>query len=64
MNEFKNRDTIVDLGSGEGKLSVKLGFVDGVKEILAVEPSESESIKALKRFEKVQEKRISLCRNK
>lgn len=56
VNEFKNRDTIVDLGSGEGKLSVKLGFVDGVKEILAVEPSESESIKALKRFEKVQEK--------
>ncbi|PUB11135.1 3' terminal RNA ribose 2'-O-methyltransferase Hen1 [Paenisporosarcina sp. OV554] len=45
--------TVVDFGSGEGKLSVQLGFVEGVKEILAVEPSESESLKALNRFNKV-----------
>lgn len=56
INQLKFRESIVDFGSGEGKLSVKLGFVDGVKEILAVEPSESSSIKALKRFEKAEQK--------
>lgn len=44
--------TVVDFGSGEGKLAVKLGFVSGVREVLAVEPSEVEIIKAKKRFEK------------
>ncbi|WP_075619063.1 3' terminal RNA ribose 2'-O-methyltransferase Hen1 [Paenisporosarcina indica] len=48
--------SIVDFGSGEGKLSVRLGFVTGVKEILAVEPSESATLKALRRFEKVTNK--------
>ena len=56
INQFPARESIVDLGSGEGKLSEKLGFVSGVKEILAVEPSESASLKALKRFEKVEPK--------
>lgn len=56
INQLKFRESIVDFGSGEGKLSVQLGFVDGVKEILAVEPSESSSIKALKRFEKAEQK--------
>ncbi len=46
-------EKIVDLGSGEGKLSVKLGFVDGVKEILSVEPSEKSQLRAMERFEKV-----------
>ncbi|CAM5214653.1 Ubiquinone biosynthesis O-methyltransferase, mitochondrial [Ureibacillus acetophenoni] len=49
------KETIVDLGSGEGKLSEKLGFINGVKEILAIEPSESASLQALKRFEKVRD---------
>lgn len=53
VQQLPYRESIVDFGSGEGKLSEKLGFVNGVKEILAVEPSESESLKALKRFEKV-----------
>lgn len=47
--------SIVDFGSGEGKLSVRLGFLDGVKEILAVEPSETENLKAKRRFEKVKD---------
>lgn len=53
INRMQRRESIVDFGSGEGKLSLKLGFVNGVKEILAVEPSESATLKALKRFEKV-----------
>ncbi|WP_394187874.1 3' terminal RNA ribose 2'-O-methyltransferase Hen1 [Paenisporosarcina quisquiliarum] len=45
--------SIVDIGSGEGKLSELLGFVQGVQEVLAVEPSQSAMLKALKRFDKV-----------
>jgi len=48
--------TVVDFGSGEGKLSERLGFVEGVKEILSVEPSESETLKAVNRFNKVKNK--------
>lgn len=48
--------SIVDFGSGEGKLAVKLGFIDGVGEVLAVEPSQVETMKALRRFEKVESK--------
>lgn len=48
--------TIVDFGSGEGKLSELLGFVEGVKEVLAVEPSQSATLKALKRFDKVKDR--------
>ncbi|MDR3599535.1 MAG: 3' terminal RNA ribose 2'-O-methyltransferase Hen1 [Desulfosporosinus sp.] len=44
------RESIVDFGAGEGKLSVRLGFILGVKEILAVEPTEKEQLRALKRF--------------
>ena len=54
VSELKNKETIVDMGSGEGKLSVKLGFLDGVKEILAVEPSEQMTLQAIKRFEKLE----------
>ncbi|MBU9675012.1 3' terminal RNA ribose 2'-O-methyltransferase Hen1 [Planococcus sp. CP5-4] len=48
--------SIVDFGSGEGKLAVKLGFIDGVEEILAVEPSQVETMKAVRRFDKVEDK--------
>ncbi|MDE0584686.1 3' terminal RNA ribose 2'-O-methyltransferase Hen1 [Planococcus sp. A6] len=48
--------SIVDFGSGEGKLAVKLGFIDGVKEVLAVEPSQVETMKAVRRFDKVEDK--------
>ena len=51
-----NPKTIVDFGSGEGKLSVQLGFIPGVQEILAVEPSQSASLQAVKRFERAREK--------
>ena len=47
------RRRIVDFGSGEGKLSLRLGFVDGVQEVLAVEPSETAALQAIERFEKV-----------
>lgn len=56
INRLEKRESIVDFGSGEGKLSLRLGFVNGVKEIMAVEPSESATIKALKRFQKVEQK--------
>lgn len=42
------------MGSGEGKLATRLGFVPGIEEILAVEPSEQAALKALKRFEKAE----------
>ncbi|MGE6258150.1 3' terminal RNA ribose 2'-O-methyltransferase Hen1 [Heyndrickxia sporothermodurans] len=53
VQESAPKETIIDFGSGEGKLSARLGFVDGVKEILAVEPSEAATLKAKIRFEKV-----------
>lgn len=52
INGLPHKESVVDLGSGEGKLSEKLGFVQGVQEILAVEPSQTASIQARKRFEK------------
>ncbi len=56
VSELDDKKSIVDMGSGEGKLSLKLGFLDGVKEILAVEPSEHMTLQAVKRFEKVADK--------
>ncbi|MGB3260992.1 3' terminal RNA ribose 2'-O-methyltransferase Hen1 [Paenisporosarcina sp.] len=55
VSQMKHR-SVVDFGSGEGKLSMQLGFVEGITEILAVEPSESASLKALERFNKVKNK--------
>ncbi|WP_316569060.1 3' terminal RNA ribose 2'-O-methyltransferase Hen1 [Neobacillus sp. YIM B06451] len=52
ISGLQKRERIVDFGSGEGKLSFRLGFVPGVKEILSVEPSESASLKAMERFKK------------
>ncbi|MBD7936469.1 MULTISPECIES: 3' terminal RNA ribose 2'-O-methyltransferase Hen1 [Cytobacillus] len=46
---------IVDMGSGEGKLSTRLGFLPHVSEIIAVEPSERETLKATKRYAKAAE---------
>lgn len=56
VNKLKHKASIIDFGSGEGKLAVRLGFVKGVQEILAVEPSEGETLKAMDRFEKIKEK--------
>jgi 3' terminal RNA ribose 2'-O-methyltransferase Hen1 len=47
------KETIVDLGAGEGRLSVQLGFVKGVQEILSIEPSNKSRIKAIERFDQV-----------
>ncbi|MBK3495944.1 3' terminal RNA ribose 2'-O-methyltransferase Hen1 [Viridibacillus sp. YIM B01967] len=53
VENLSHKKTVVDFGSGEGKLSEQLGFVDGVQEILAVEPSQIEVQKANRRFEKL-----------
>jgi 3' terminal RNA ribose 2'-O-methyltransferase Hen1 len=50
------KESIVDLGAGEGRLSVQLGFVEGVKEILSIEPSNKSRIRAIERFEQVNAK--------
>lgn len=47
---LESRTSIIDFGAGEGKLSVQLGFISGVKEILAVEPTQKELLRAIKRF--------------
>lgn len=49
---LERKETIVDFGSGEGKLSTHLGFLTGVREILAVEPSQRAQLHAMERFEK------------
>lgn len=54
IRTIPKRDTVVDLGAGEGKLSVKLGYLDGVKEILSVEPSNKSRVRAIQRFEEAE----------
>lgn len=56
IETLPKKETIVDLGAGEGKLSVKLGFIEGVKEILSVEPANKARLKALERFDQIKEK--------
>ena len=56
ISTLAHRETIVDLGAGEGRLSVQLGFVDGVKEILSIEPSNKARLKAIERFGQVIDK--------
>lgn len=56
IRSLPNKESIVDLGAGEGRLSVQLGFVEGVKEILSIEPSNKSRIRAIERFEQVNAK--------
>lgn len=56
ISTLPQRETIVDLGAGEGRLSVQLGFVEGVKEILSIEPSSKARLKAIERFGQVIDK--------
>ncbi|KOP72420.1 methyltransferase type 12 [Lysinibacillus sp. FJAT-14745] len=51
IKNLPQKSSIVDLGSGEGKLSSLLAYVKGIDELLAVEPSEAAMKKAIKRFE-------------
>lgn len=53
IETLPQKETIVDLGAGEGKLSVQLGFMNGVKEILSVEPSNKSRIRAVERFNQI-----------
>ncbi|SMQ81845.1 3' terminal RNA ribose 2'-O-methyltransferase Hen1 [Bacillus sp. OV166] len=57
IEALPQKATIVDFGAGEGKLSVQLGFIKGVQEILSVEPSNKARLKALGRFDYAKEKR-------
>ena len=50
IEKLPAKDTIVDFGAGEGKLSARLGFLPEVREILAVEPTEKLLLRAMKRF--------------
>ncbi|MBD1371831.1 3' terminal RNA ribose 2'-O-methyltransferase Hen1 [Hazenella sp. IB182357] len=50
--------TIVDYGAGEGKLSERLAYIEGAKEILAVEPSVHAQTLAQNRFERLRD-----CKN-
>lgn len=52
VNALPERRVVIDMGAGEGKLASRLGFVPGIEMIYAVEPSERERFKALKRYEK------------
>lgn len=50
------KTSIVDFGSGEGKLSARLSSVQGVREIKAVEPSAVAQLRAIDRFAKLEGK--------
>lgn len=52
VTNLPHKETVVDFGSGEGKLSVRLGFAPGVKEILAVEPSQMSQLRAMQKWDK------------
>lgn len=56
IRSLPHKESIVDLGAGEGRLSVQLGFLEGVKEILSIEPSNKSRIRAIERFEQVNAK--------
>ncbi|WP_310831561.1 3' terminal RNA ribose 2'-O-methyltransferase Hen1 [Paenibacillus pedocola] len=56
VEELYAKATIVDFGSGEGKLSAKLSSVPGVREIKAVEPSAASQLRAMDRFAKLADK--------
>ncbi|MBT2730255.1 3' terminal RNA ribose 2'-O-methyltransferase Hen1 [Bacillus sp. ISL-75] len=57
IEALPKKATIVDFGAGEGKLSVQLGFIKGVQEIISVEPSNKARLKALERFDYAKAKR-------
>lgn len=54
VEELGAKASIVDFGSGEGKLSARLSTVPGVREIKAVEPSAAAQLRALDRFAKLE----------
>lgn len=56
VESLVSRRRVVDFGSGEGKLSARLGSVPGVHEIKAVEPSASAQLRAMDRFAKMEGK--------
>ncbi|AIQ45222.1 methyltransferase type 12 [Paenibacillus sp. FSL R7-0273] len=54
VGELDAKASIVDFGSGEGKLSARLSSVPGVREIRAVEPSATAQLRAMERFAKLE----------
>ncbi|MDY8095068.1 3' terminal RNA ribose 2'-O-methyltransferase Hen1 [Paenibacillus polymyxa] len=54
IRKLPRRQKIVDLGSGEGKLSARMARMTGVEEIWAVEPSAYAQLRAVERFNKLE----------
>ncbi|WP_223836566.1 methyltransferase domain-containing protein [Paenibacillus oceani] len=54
VEALADKTSIVDFGSGEGKLAAKLGWIDGVERVLAVEPSAVAQLRAIDRFAKME----------
>ncbi|MDN4617361.1 3' terminal RNA ribose 2'-O-methyltransferase Hen1 [Paenibacillus sp. PsM32] len=48
------RKQVIDFGAGEGKLSVRLGQIEGVEQVWAVEPSMQSQLRAIDRFAKLE----------
>ncbi|MFC4100784.1 3' terminal RNA ribose 2'-O-methyltransferase Hen1 [Paenibacillus xanthanilyticus] len=53
---LEHKRTVVDFGSGEGKLSARLAELAGVQEVMAVEPSAIARKRAADRFAKLAER--------
>ncbi|AYV66644.1 MULTISPECIES: methyltransferase domain-containing protein [Niallia] len=56
VKKLPHNSRIVDMGAGEGKLTAQLGFISGIEELIAVDPSEREQLKAKKRIEALVDK--------
>ncbi|WP_411349141.1 methyltransferase domain-containing protein [Paenibacillus sp. WLX2291] len=54
IGALPQRQTIIDFGAGEGKLSERLARIGGVKQVWAVEPSAYAGVRALERFADMQ----------
>lgn len=54
VNNLQKKNKIVDFGSGTGKLSSKLGLLNGIEEILSIEPYEKARLSAINQFNKFQ----------
>ncbi|WIM41190.1 3' terminal RNA ribose 2'-O-methyltransferase Hen1 [Paenibacillus sp. PK4536] len=54
VSQLPQHKQIVDFGAGEGKLSVRLGEIEGVEQIWAVEPSMQSQLRAIDRFAKLE----------
>lgn len=54
VQQLPQRKHVIDFGAGEGKLSVRLGQIEGVEQVWAVEPSMQSQLRAIDRFAKLE----------